>query len=775
MHRHKGAPMKDNHAALVRSLVACGIAAALCAQPALAQVVSINPTPLASAGGNVLPNLMFTLDDSGSMAFQYIPDYVNGSGMCLSDSSSNTGCNTSDPPFISGGENALNGVGYDPNFSYLTGVNSDGTFRTNAPTGNFPTPITTVTNDPFRSGQGTTNLTSAQPDVRYCNPNGFCMKPGQTDSSSSRMPSGLSTSVLVGGGSATNDSGTAMGAGQFPYRTTATNKSFAVVSGVQTNVIALPEMMQVGTFVRNTKNVFIGSPTSTVRVTTLEAHGLATNDAVYTTGTGTTSLNVVCLAVTKVDANNFTYNSTQTGGVGNTTGSWRKCTPATFKRSGNTTTVTGTGNGLVNNDQVAILVGSDSSFNTSSANVSGAATDTFQYPNSGSNVSTAVNGFYVRVGLYNQATTTTGPAVAYRIVPIEFCADANLTDCIEILPNAATPTTPATAPADHPFPANVRFCRTQEEAVAHGAVTFIAGTPRVNRCQAKFIDQTITGVQKYTFGRYGLFVRDTIVSSTNSYPGRPSRTDCASPPTCNYSEEMQNYAKWFAYYRSRMLMMKSSVGISFRSFVSNPTGTPPRPDSLRIGLITIHAGDGSSIDNSRYLRIDNFNTTQASSLYTKFYALAPGSGTPLREALSRTGWIFAGKVGLATGLTAGIPANDDPVQSSCQKNYALLTTDGFWNGNGGQDLAGNALTNWDNADGLIYTPGGITPLYTDPVSSRGTGTYDGVPKNAVDAGGNSGGTSGTLADVALYYYMTDLRGNKDKNNNNTGPATSPAT
>ena len=122
-----------NNVALIRSLVACGIAAALCAQPALAQVVSINPTPLASSGGNVLPNLMFTLDDSGSMAFEYIPDYVNGNGMCLSDSSSNTGCNTSDPPFISGGENGLNGVGYDPNFSYLTGVNSDGTFRTKVP------------------------------------------------------------------------------------------------------------------------------------------------------------------------------------------------------------------------------------------------------------------------------------------------------------------------------------------------------------------------------------------------------------------------------------------------------------------------------------------------------------------------------------------------------------------------------------------------------------------------------------------------------------------
>jgi hypothetical protein len=87
-----------NNVALIRSLIACGIAAALCAQPALAQVVPINPTPLASAGGNVLPNLMFTLDDSGSMANEYNPDYVAGSGMCLSDGS-NTTCNAGDPPF----------------------------------------------------------------------------------------------------------------------------------------------------------------------------------------------------------------------------------------------------------------------------------------------------------------------------------------------------------------------------------------------------------------------------------------------------------------------------------------------------------------------------------------------------------------------------------------------------------------------------------------------------------------------------------------------------
>src|SRR5207302_1658083 len=178
-------------------------------------------------------------------------------------------------------------------------------------------------------------------------------------------------------------------------------------------------------------------------------------------------------------------------------------------------------------------------------------------------------GFWVRNGLYNVASSVTGPAVAYRIVPAEWCADANLTDCIEVVPPAA--------------------------------------------------------------------------------------------PVCTYTEEIQNYAKWFAYYRTRMQMMKTSVGISFRGFISNPTGTPPKPDSLRVGFITIHAGDTGSVDANQYLKITNFNTTQANNLYTKFYQQIPGGFTPLREALSRAGWIFAGK--LNAGLTNGIPADDDPIQS----------------------------------------------------------------------------------------------------------------
>src|SRR5436190_1731538 len=666
--------MKRNHLVLIKRLLAYGLAANLAAQPAFAQV-TISQLPLASAGGNnIVPNLLFTLDNSGSMAWQFVPDYVDPATViavtgvnsspnnpCMSNSAGSTICVEGDPGYSAGGEFAMNGVGYDPNFTYLAGIDSNGQPHINPPSGTL-TPTTTP-RDAYTASSGTIDVTSAIQDRRYCNSNGVCMRNGQTDSA---PPAPLTANTLVSG---TDDvPHAAMSAGQFPYRTNRSNASFKIVSGAQTMVFGLPEMMPIGSFAR---------AGSTVTVTTVEAHGLTTSDTVFVTS-GTGGLSVTCVPVaSRPDANTFTYASGSSG-------------------------------------------------------------------------------------------TIAATSASYRIVPVEWCADPALTDCIEVDPNAAPPAN--VVPADHPFPAYVRFCRTQEEALAHGAVTFIATTPQTNRCQLKYLN--VTGLQTYQFPRYGWFIRDTIKSTVTPYRGRPLRVDCAAAPACTYTEEIQNYAKWYAYYRTRMQMMKTSVGISFRGFISNPTGTPPKPDSLRVGLITIHAADSGSISAAQYLRIDNFNTTQANNLYTKFYQQTPGGYTPLREALSRAGWIFAGKLG--TGLTNGIPAADDPLQSSCQKNYSLLTTDGFWNVNPGQDIAGTAMGNWDNIDNNLYTPAGVTPAYTDPVSSRATGTYDGNVLPGTVAGASPGG-SGTLADVALYYYMTDLRGGVDRNNNPTGPATSPNT
>src|SRR5262249_27376219 len=157
--------------------------------------------------------------------------------------------------------------------------------------------------------------------------------------------------------------------------------------------------------------------------------------------------------------------------------------------------------------------------------------------------------------------------------------------------------------------------------------------------------------------------------------------------------------------------------------------TPPRPDTLRVGYITIN----NPTSTNNYVKINNFNAAQAVNWYNALYAANPGNATPLRVALARAGWIFAGKLGGSGTPTAGISANDDPMQASCQRNFSILTTDGFWNDSSNPvNLSNTAIGNQDN----VESPAGV-----DQFVSRADGTFD----------GNLSGASNTLADVALYY------------------------
>ena len=54
-----------------------------------------------------------------------------------------------------------------------------------------------------------------------------------------------------------------------------------------------------------------------------------------------------------------------------------------------------------------------------------------------------------------------------------------------------------------------------------------------------------------------------IKSSTTSYEGGPDRTDCAAHTTCTYNEEIQNFANWYTYYRSRILLARAGIGRAF--------------------------------------------------------------------------------------------------------------------------------------------------------------------------------------------------------------------
>jgi len=224
----------------------------------------------------------------------------------------------------------------------------------------------------------------------------------------------------------------------------------------------------------------------------------------------------------------------------------------------------------------------------------------------------------------------------------------------------------------------------------------------------------------------GDFVRTSITpfqnpptnSVPNTFPKAPARTDCAGT-RCSYDEEMTNFANWYAYYRMRDTMAKTAIGRAFLALT----------DQYRVGFITINPG--SPVDSDRYLKVDDFATgagSQKDLWYQKVYGTGSNGSTPLREALSRVGRYYAN---VTSGINSGMDAS--PIQYSCQPNYAILMTDGYWNGSAGQDLSGNSIGNQDNVDAGY--------------STRAIGAYD---------GGLSGSTN-TLADVAMYYYKTDLR------------------
>jgi Tfp pilus tip-associated adhesin PilY1 len=140
---------------------------------------------------------------------------------------------------------------------------------------------------------------------------------------------------------------------------------------------------------------------------------------------------------------------------------------------------------------------------------------------------------------------------------------------------------------------------------------------------------------------------------------------------------LTNFANWYSYYRTRMLMMKTSSGRAFKALDQH----------YRVGFMTIN--DNVSPD---ILNISTFDTTHKSDWYDKLYAATPNNRTPLREALSNAGKIYAHKLASLYGLTL-----TDPVQYSCQQNFTILSTDGFWNDAAGSTLTGAAVGNQDGA------------------------------------------------------------------------------
>ena len=200
------------------------------------------------------------------------------------------------------------------------------------------------------------------------------------------------------------------------------------------------------------------------------------------------------------------------------------------------------------------------------------------------------------------------------------------------------------------------------------------------------------------------------------------------------ADQQVNFANWFSYYRKREYVMKRAVS----QIVEESTA--------RMGIATINRQDRvnkSKIATSNTYEvgtpvadIDDLTVRTPAEMSEAAYrkkvlmdnlVAANSSGsTPLRAALNNTGRYFQGVNSSSLfGFTAPSTPNgangSSPILGAgyggeCQQNFAIMLSDGYWNG-----------------------------------SYSGVGNVDGdYGKSYADSIGN------TLADVAMHYYVTDL-------------------
>ena len=234
------------------------------------------------------------------------------------------------------------------------------------------------------------------------------------------------------------------------------------------------------------------------------------------------------------------------------------------------------------------------------------------------------------------------------------------------------------------------------------------------------LGEIITAFSKNAVPGQTLFtaINNPSILTSYHYPGTlakaPGRSDCGV--TCNYVQEMTNYANWYTYYRTRAQMMKTSTSLAFKDI----------GDDFRVGFMATSTLAGRSLNFAR------FNTAQKANWYARLFSTPSDRNTPLRGALSKAGRIYANK-------NNGGGAFTDPIQYECQQNFALLTTDGFWNT--GDEIA-------------AFAGGPRNVDDTGNVGNRDSGV--GVPLGMREGAGALSFTD-SLADVAKYYRDTDLR------------------
>jgi type IV pilus assembly protein PilY1 len=201
-----------------------------------------------------------------------------------------------------------------------------------------------------------------------------------------------------------------------------------------------------------------------------------------------------------------------------------------------------------------------------------------------------------------------------------------------------------------------------------------------------------------------------------------------TPTGRDLADELVNYATWYSYHRTRIKVAKAGASEAFGQL----------GDNIRVGYDSIWNRNAYAIpvgsDGGRF-RGDN-----RSDWFDHLHDANGSSGTPLKGALQRAGEDFSN-----TGGSGPWGPGTGAAQISCRQNFAILTTDGYWNDNSGYTAIGDAdgepgatITSKDGKTTFTYVP--ANPYKDDFAGSRGSVYSQGD----------------TLADVAMHYWKRDL-------------------
>lgn len=234
------------------------------------------------------------------------------------------------------------------------------------------------------------------------------------------------------------------------------------------------------------------------------------------------------------------------------------------------------------------------------------------------------------------------------------------------------------------------------------------------------------------------------VNFTNRLKQGGGCTSSGNVVTCSKSAELTNFANWFVYYRSRLLIAQGTVPEALRSLSDNvrlgwgtihqgitydKDGVPS--DTLGTGLYTVD-GEGSTTVQQGVRNLDFDHKKRFTNWIRSIKTYA---GTPTKGALLGVGAYFKRRDNLKAwsspwSSNPGRPDLPDDISKhlGCRRASNILLTDGYYSDT--VQAVGNVDNNAEPADtGARYTP--AYPFKDE--------------------------ASNTLADIAMQFWSQDLQ------------------